>query len=127
VSARFNALKAGQQPEDVEPLRSDDYLLLINGPNLSLFGDISEADLQANTCLRIKRTDSILPPSAVEIGGTERYEPTYVQFRFPREVSGRPTLAPDEKAVDFVCTVKGETLKTTFKLDRMVTPQGADL
>jgi hypothetical protein len=53
---------------------------------------------------------------------------TSALFFFPRKTaSGDPTIAADEKNVEFTCQVEGSTLRVNFEPQKMVDQTGPDL
>ncbi len=113
--------------EEGEPEAAKDFAVVINGPDMQAFDSVTEADLKSGASLRLKKSKQQIAPSATLVGRGPGNKLTYLEIHFPREMNGQPTIGADEKQVEFALTTKGESIKTAFKLNQMVTQQGPDL
>ena len=106
-----------------------EYQVVVTGQDMTPFTDVEEKDLQDKTFLQAKRSKLKLSPSRVEIARSpDGKRVISVSFFFPKATpSGEPTLAPDEKGVEFTAPVRKNSLKCSFDLQKMSGPQGRDL
>jgi hypothetical protein len=124
---------AGQmKPEDAEKelaKQLDVYELVVFGPDMKPFQSADEDMLKTDGYLIEKKTKQKISPMKVEI--TRAQDGTKVQavgFIFLRKAAnGEPTIADDEKSVDFICSVNGAKIHTTFDISKMQDTQGRDL
>jgi len=124
---------AGQmKPEDAEKelaKQLDVYELVVFGPDMKPFQSADEDTLKTDGYLIEKKTKQKISPMKVEI--TRAQDGTKVQavgFIFLRKAAnGEPTIADDEKSVDFICSVNGAKIHTTFDISKMQDTQGRDL
>jgi hypothetical protein len=105
----------------------ENYQVVLQGGNTAAFGKLGEEGLKKSCYLELKKTHERIAPSRVTIlQGRGRV--IGVAFEFPKKAaSGEPTIANDEKTVDFVATSDQVNLKFHFDLGKMVDQQGADL
>jgi hypothetical protein len=107
----------------------DVYELVVFGPDMKPFQSADEGTLKTDGYLIEKKTKQKISPMKVEI--TRAPDGTKVQavaFLFPRKAAnGEPTIADDEKSVDFICSVNGAKIHTTFDISKMQDTQGRDL
>jgi hypothetical protein len=117
----------GQAKEEEEPPSLPVYVLTVNGANLQAFATATEAEVKAGVSLRLKQSHTQIEAVDAKIRKGKDDRVVAVQFAFPREVNGQPTIPDQEKSVEFSCKVKGLTLRTEFNLTKMSTAQGRDL
>jgi hypothetical protein len=117
----------GRTVGESEPPPLTGYLLTIGGPDLKAFNRLSEAELKSAACLRPRHAKSSIAPEEVGIRKLQDGRILSVQFRFPRQISGRPAISDQETSVDFACKIKGLALKVRFDLNKMVIGQERDL
>ena len=105
----------------------ENYQVVLQGGNTAAFGNLGEEGLKKSCYLELKKTHERVAPSRVTIlEGRGRV--LGVAFEFPKKsTSGEPTIATDEKTVDFVAGSNQVNLKFHFDLGKMVDQQGADL
>lgn len=124
---------AGQMtPEDAEkelakPL--DVYEIVVFGPDMKPFQSADEEALKTDGYLIEKKNKQKISPVKVEI--TRSQDGAKVQavaFMFLRKATnGEPTIPDDEKGVDFICSVNGAKIHTSFDISKMQDTQGRDL
>lgn len=125
-------LAGTMKPEDADKELSknlDVYELAVFGPDMKPFQSADEESLKTSAYLIEKKTKQKISPYKVEI--TRSADGTKVQavaFAFLRKASnGEPTIADDEKGVDFNCSVNGAKIHVSFDVSKMQDNQGRDL
>jgi len=103
------------------------YEIALFGQNMSAFRDVAEAALARDSWLEMKTAKRRVAPASVKIQKSADGKQIAVTFAFPKNVNGEPTIAPNEKGIDFVCRVKDLNLKFHFDPRKMVNQQGRDL
>jgi hypothetical protein len=105
------------------------YQVLIVGQDMKPFQGADEKALIEKTYLLAKKTKQRVPAAGVEYQrGPDGKTVQAIAFAFPRKsAAGEPTLAPDEKGVEFNCTVGGANIRASFDLPKMENGQGRDL
>jgi hypothetical protein len=106
----------------------DYYGIAVISGNLLDFQKLNEAALEKVTYLKAKKSKDKLAPSSVE---TQRAADgktlTAVLFHFPKKLAnGEPTVAPDEKSVEFVSHPGTLMLRAVFEPQKMAAQQGPD-
>ncbi len=132
ASARQGILK--KQMDEAKAYASvnqpqDEYQIVIQGADMAPFVRKDEKFFQTNSYLLPRKSKQKISPTHV------RYERdakgilvTSALFFFPRKTaSGDPTIAADEKNVEFTCQVEGSTLSVNFEPQKMVDQIGPDL
>jgi hypothetical protein len=127
VGAHFSALQNQRKEEETVLRPTPMYVLTVTGSNLRAFGAISEDQLKAGSYLRPKHAKAKVEPVEVKVRKAADGRILAIQFAFPRQMAGQPLISDQEKSVEFGCKVKDRSLKTTFHLAKMTTPQGRDL
>jgi len=127
VGAHFSALQSQRKEEETAPRPSPMHVLTVAGPDLKAFHTISEDQLKAGSYLHPKHAKAKVEPVEVKVRKAADGRILAIQFAFPRQMAGQPLISDQEKSVEFVCKVKDLSLKTTFNLAKMTTPQGRDL
>jgi hypothetical protein len=126
VDSHYRVL-LGQAKEEEEPPPFPVYVLTVNGDNLQAFATATEAELRAGVSLRLKQSHTQIEAVDAKIRKGKDDRVMAVQFAFPRDVNGQPTISDQEKSVEFICKAKDLTLRTEFNLTKMSTAQGRDL
>lgn len=124
---------AGQmKPEEAEKelaKKLDVYEVIVAGPDMKPFQSADEDTLKTSAYLTEKKTKQKILPNMVQV--TRSPDGSKVQvvgFIFLRKsANGEPTIADDEKGVDFNCFVNGAKIHTSFDVTKMQDPQGRDL
>ncbi len=128
-----NAVLEGQmKPEDAEKQLAQPlavYQVFVGGRDMTPFDSTDETTLQATTFISGKKAKQEILPLKVAIQrGPDGKKITGVVFVFPEKTSnGEPTVGPDEKYLDFVCSPAKARIRTTFELAKMEDVQGRDL
>lgn len=127
VGAHLSALQSQRKEEEITATPSPMYVLTVAGPDLKAFHTISEDQLKAGSYLHPKHAKAKVEPVEVKVRKAADGRILAIQFAFPRQMAGQPLISDQEKSVEFGCKVKDLSLKTTFNLAKMTTPQGRDL
>ncbi|MGB8524073.1 MAG: hypothetical protein WCD43_13995 [Candidatus Acidiferrales bacterium] len=132
AAARRSELAGQLKPEDAEKQLAqspDDYEIVIGGPDMRPFQSADEDTLKTNAYLIEKKTKQKISPAKVEVSrSTDGKNVQVVAFIFPKKsTNGEPTIADDEKSVDFNCLVGGARIRTSFDIPKMQDTQGRDL
>jgi hypothetical protein len=132
ASARQAVLHGQKKDVDVEKYAAepqDEFQIVIQGKDMAPFIRKDEKFFQANALLEMKRTKLKVAPSHVTFEHDE--DPRIVSaavFFFPKKTpSGDPTIASDEKNVEFSCRIEGATLRVNFEPQKMVDQNGPAL
>ena len=123
------AIFAGSTPGPDHPLHQvpDSYQVVLQSPDLSLFAKFGEG-LKKTTYIEMKRTHQRIAPSQVFILQGNGGRPMGVAFEFPKKTAtGEPTVAADEKGIEFVSGTDDLKLRFRFDLAKMIDQKGADL
>lgn len=123
---------AGTSPDEARKElsgQSDTYVIAVLGTNLSAFGKESVDSLKAHTYLMPKDTKEKIAPSKVVIQqGSDSRRPVGILFEFPKKTdAGSPTIAANEKSLEFGTAAGTTPVKVTFDLSKMMDKQGADM
>jgi hypothetical protein len=110
------------------PQPLNEHEIVIFGTNMQILQQQGEKSFEEDAFLEIKRTKAKVSPSHVAFvrraDGTVRAAVLY----FPRrDASGAPTIAPDDKEIDFYFQIGGRKLRTYFEPKKMIDSQGEDL
>jgi hypothetical protein len=132
ASARKAILHGGQKELDVEKYAAapqEEYQIVVQSEDMSPFVRHDEKFFQANAFLEPKKAKQKIAPSHVQYERDEKGQSvTTAIFFFPKKTAaGAPTIAPDEKGVEFNCKVEGQTLHVSFEPQKMVDSTGPDL
>lgn len=104
------------------------HVLLLFGPDIKRFEEVSEDAMRDSAHLKLKRSKKKISPSSVRVvrRGSEL---AVVEFRFPRQVDGQPTIEANEKKVTFSFPKRerGNALTTDFDLRKMMRDGKPDL
>jgi len=105
-----------------------DYQITLLGDDMTPFAALDETALAKASYIEMKKSKRKVAPSSVQIErSADRGSVLRVAFNFPRSENGQQTIAADEKAIDFLCKVKGADLQFHFDLQKMTGPRGRDL
>lgn len=132
ASARQGVLHGGNKDVDVDKYANepqDEYQIVLQANDMTPFIRKTEKVFQDNAFLQMRKTRAKVSPSHVRY---EHYKDerivTAAVFFFPKKTpSGDPTIASDEKSVEFNCKIEGSTLRVTFEPPKMVDQQGPSL
>lgn len=106
----------------------DSYQIAISGGDLRAFSKEGAEALKARSYLLTKSTKQTIRPSNVVIQTRQDGSPVAFVFEFPRKTAaGEPTVAPNEKSVEFGAKVGGMPIKATFDIPKMSLNGGPDL
>jgi hypothetical protein len=128
---RSAELRGTAPAEASKPLAStpENYQIMLIGTDLGAFGQTTGDALQKVTYLELKKTKEKVAPSKVTIvKGDDARRIVGVVYEFPKKAAtGEPTIAADEKDVDFVTQAGKSSLKFHFEIAKMSDKQGTDL
>jgi hypothetical protein len=131
ASMRRAVLKGTMTEADAEKTVSnvpDDYMILVQGTNMQIFQHRGEQAFEKVAYLLLKKTKQKVYPS--KVGFTKAADGTVngAVFYFPKKgASGEPTIAPDEKEIDFYLQMGDAKILTYFDPRKMVDSKGEDL
>jgi len=132
ASARRAALHGGNKDLDVDKYATspqEEYQFVVQSEDMAPFVHHDEKFFQANAFLEPKKSKQKIAPSHVQYERDEKGQlVTTAIFFFPKKTpSGDPTIAPDEKSVEFNCKIEGQPLRVNFEPQKMVDTKGPDL
>src|SRR5277367_1477169 len=132
ASMRKAVLKGTMTEADAEKTVAnvpDDYMLLVQGTNLQIFQHRGEQAFEKAAYLQLKKNkQKIYPTKVAFLKSPDESTVTGVVFYFPKKGAGdEPTIAPDEKEVDFYLQMGDAKLYTYFDPRKMVDSKGEDL
>jgi hypothetical protein len=120
----------GERGEEMLEEQPDNYVVTVHSPDMTPFKGMDEDALIKATSLWPKKTSKKFAPESVVIN---RYSnsggaPYMLTFKFPRKAeNGEPTIANDEKEVEFASQAGKFSLKTKFQMQKMTVKNGPDL
>ena len=126
LCGRGNA-ERGEEMLEEQP---DSYIITVHSPDMTPFKGVDEDGLVKATSLWPKRTPKKVSPESVTIAryGNRDGAPYMLTFKFPRKSdNGEPTIANDEREVEFASQIGKFTLKTKFQMQKMTVKNGPDL
>jgi len=126
LCGRGNA-ERGEEMLEEQP---DDYTITVHSPDMTPFKGMDEDALIKATSLWPKKTSRKFSPESVNIAryGNRDGAPYMLTFKFPRKSdNGEPTIANDEREVEFASQIGKFTLKTKFQMQKMTVKSGPDL
>jgi len=132
ASARKGVLHGDKLGLDVDKYATEpqeEIQILVQSEDMAPFTRKEEKFFQANAFLQPKKSKQKISPSHVryERDGKGRLV-TSALFFFPRKTaSGEPTIAADEKSVEFNCNMDGSSLRVIFEPQKMVDQTGPAL
>jgi hypothetical protein len=131
ASARKSVLHGGKQDVDVAKYASEpqeEYQIVVQSEDMAPFARHEESFYQANSYIEVKKTKQKISPSHLRYERDERGLVTAAVFFFPKKTSaGEPTVATDEKNVEFNCKMEGSRLRVNFDPQKMVDNLGLAL
>src|SRR5216684_5203877 len=132
ASARKSVLHGDKKDMDVDKYVTEpqeEIQILVQSEDMAPFTRQDEKFYQTNAYLQSKRSKQKIPPSHVRFERDAKgILVTSALFFFPRKsASGDPTIAADEKNVEFTCQVEGSTLRVNFEPQKLVDQAGPDL
>ena len=132
ASARKAILHGGQKDLDVAKYATapqEEYQVVMQSEDMSPFVRHDEKFFQANAFLEPKKSKQKIAPSHVQYERDEKGRlVTTAIFFFPKKTAaGAPTIAPEEKSVEFNCKLEGQPLRVNFEPQKMVDSTGPDL
>jgi hypothetical protein len=132
AAARKSELAGQLKPEDAEKQLAqspDFYEIVVGGPDMRPFQSADEDTLKTSAYLTERKTKQKISPTKVEVSrSTDGKKVQVVAFIFSKKsANGEPTIADDEKDVDFNCFVGGAKIHTSFDIPKMQDTQGRDL
>lgn len=130
ASARKAVLHGGKQDLDVEKYATapqEEYQIVLQSEDMAPFVHHDEKFFQDNAFLEPKKSKQKITPSHVEYERDGQSVTTAIFFFPKKTAAGAPTIAPDEKSVEFNCKLEGQPLRVNFELQKMVDSQGPDL
>lgn len=119
-----------ERGEEMLEEQPDNYIITVHSPDMTPFKGMDEDGLVKATSLWPKRTSRKISPESVTIAryGNRDGSPYMLTFKFPRKSdNGEPTIANDEREVEFASQVGKFTLKTKFQMQKMTVKNGPDL
>ncbi len=126
-----NAMLHGMSEADAAKFASETletYVIVILGNDMTPFAKTAEDVLKSKTHLKMKKSKTDLLPIKVELQ-RPKDSPKIVGAAFyfvKKSESGEPTIAADEKGMEFVCEVGGVAIKANFDPSKMASAKGAD-
>ncbi|MBZ5546161.1 MAG: hypothetical protein LAO07_21255 [Acidobacteriia bacterium] len=127
ANLHYRVLLGQAKGEEKEPPVVQTYVLTVHGVSLRAFATVTDAEVKGGASLRLKQSHAQIGAVDARIAKAKDGRVVAVQFAFPREVNGQPTISDQEKSVEFVCKAGDLTLKADFNLAKMTTGQGRDL
>ena len=105
---------------------SEDYVLVLYGPEISQLDDLSEAALQASAYLQTESGMRKVSPTQVKLV-REGTNLILAEFHFPRTNGGAAILGPGDRKVRFSCPTASGAIEAKFDLRKMVRDGKPDL
>jgi hypothetical protein len=132
ASMRKAVLKGAMTEADAEKTVSnvpDDYMILVQGTNMQIFQHRGEQAFEKVAYLQLKKTkQKVYPTKVAFLKGADGTSVTGAVFYFPKKSAGEePTIAPDEKEIDFYLQMGDAKLLVYFDPRKMVDSKGEDL
>ncbi len=128
-----SAVLAGSLKEDEAEKQlaqpTEDYQVLLSGPQMSAFQSAEEAGVKARTALITKKGKLKIEPSKVDFQrSTDGKTIRAILISFPkRTATGEATIGSDEKGADFSSSPGKVAIKASFDFSKMYDAQGRDL
>jgi hypothetical protein len=107
---------------------SDTYEIAIMGQNLMAYSRAGEDNLKSHAYLMSKKTHDKIEPSKVTVQkGGDGMRAIAIIYDFPKTTAaGAPTIAKDDKGVEFDAKAGQADVKMSFDLSKMADKQGPD-
>ena len=128
-----SAVLAGSLKEDEAEKQlaqpTEDYQVLVSGPQMSAFQSAEEAGVKARTALVTKKGKLKIEPSKVDFQrSTDGKTIRAILISFPkRTATCEATIGAEEKGADFSCSPGKVAIKASFDFSKMYDAQGRDL
>jgi hypothetical protein len=115
--------------DDILDQEQEQYVIIVNSPDMSPFESLDEDGLIKNTSLLFKKSGKKIAPASVQLGRFGGGKALYnLTFKFPKKAdNGEPLLSPDEKEIEFVSQSGKFVLRTRFQTNKMVAKGKVDL
>ncbi|HXW17351.1 MAG TPA: hypothetical protein VEJ39_03565 [Candidatus Acidoferrales bacterium] len=131
ASYRRAVLKGSMTQADAEKDLAavpDDYMVLLQSQNMKYFQTRGEDSFTKDAWLQMKKSkDKVFPTKVGFLKGPDG-SVNGVVFYFPKKsANGEPTVAADEKEIDFYFKIGGSKVLTAFDPRKMTDSQGQDL
>lgn len=132
ASTRHAVLQGSLKQDDAERIVAqpkEEYEVLVQAQNMHIFQDRGEKAFEKVCYIEARKSKRKLSPTHVAFQrGPDGETVVGVVFFFPKkEKNGEPTIAVDEKDIDFFLQVGAARLITYFEPKKMVDNQGEDL
>jgi hypothetical protein len=132
ATARQNVLRGTMTQDAADKMAAqtrDEYEVLVQAPNMALFQSRGEKAMESAASLEMKKSKQKYAPTHVKFQhGPDGESVSAAVFFFPKKSpNGEPTIANDEKEIDFYLQVGGAKVITYFEPKKMADGQGADL
>ncbi len=131
ASERRAVLKGSVTEAEAEKTVSNDppeYMILVQGTNMQIFQHRGEQAFEKAAYLQLKKTKEKIYPTKVGFLKNGDGNVNGAIFYFPKKSeNGEPTIAPDEKEIDFYLQMGGAKLITYFDPRKMMDSKGEDL
>lgn len=107
----------------------DSYQVLLSGQQMTPFQNAEEASIKERSTLTTKKGKQKIEASKVEFERSPDGKTIYsILISFPKKTAtGESTIGADEKGAEFVSSVPGVNIKTSFDFSKMYDSQGRDL
>ena len=103
-------------------------MVLVQGTNMQIFQHRGEQAFEKAAYLQLKKTKQKVYPTKVAFSKARMAALRALVFYFDKKDTGNePTIAPDEKEVDFYLQMGDAKLYTYFDPRKMVDSKGEDL
>lgn len=102
------------------------HVIVILGADLSPFEQLKGEEVQKGSYLELKTSKQRVPAAGVQFFRQES-RLTGVEFFFPREIEGKPAIAPTENKVTFHCDLSATKIEADFDLRKMARDGKPDL
>jgi len=131
ASARRSALHGDKKDVDVAKYASEpqeEYQIVVQSEDMAPFVRHDEGFYQANSFLDVKKTKQKVSPSHIRYERDEKGLVTAAVFFFPKKTAaGEPTVASEEKNIEFNCKIEGSRLRVNFDPQKMIDNLGPAL
>jgi hypothetical protein len=121
---------AGASADDARKILSQEptaYEVAVSGPDLRIFGTIQEDNLKEHSYLMPKTTKEKLAPAEIIVQRGQNDQPIAIIFAFAKTTpSGAPSIAKNEKGVEFFTQAENMPIRIQFDLTKMLDKQGED-
>jgi hypothetical protein len=103
-----------------------EYEIVVFGRDMTPFTKLDEAAIIKGAHLEMKNSKEKIAATRVKLQ-RQGDRLLAVLFYFPKTDNGKPTVAPNEKGIEFVCKLHRAKLKFHFDPRKMTDKQGRDL